>query len=54
MGKAKSKEKKGQNVFLRGFGGNVFTVMSVNGIFPVDIGRKIIDERDLLLQLPPK
>jgi len=54
MGKAKSSEEKGHKAFLRDFGGKVFTVMPINGNVTADLERKIVAERDLLLNLPPK
>ena len=54
MGKARSSEEKGHRAFLRDFGGKVFIVTPINGIVPIDVVRKIIAERDLLLKMPPK
>lgn len=52
MGGARSSEEQGHKSFTRDFGGKVFVVNPVNGKVPGDIERKIIAERDLLLQLP--
>ncbi|MBQ3258658.1 MAG: hypothetical protein IJA67_14800 [Oscillospiraceae bacterium] len=54
MGKARSSEETGHKAFKRDFGGKVFIVMPVNGEVSKDIEKKILAERDLLLQMRPK
>ena len=54
MGKARSSEEAGHKAFMRDFGGKVFIVMPVNGEVSKDIEKKILAERDLLLQMRPK
>ena len=52
MGGARLSEEQGHKNFTRDFGGKVFIVNPVNGKVSDEIARKIIAERDLLLQLP--
>jgi hypothetical protein len=54
MGQARSSEERGHKAFRRDFGGTVFTVMPVNGQLSAQMEKKILAERDLLLQFPPK
>ena len=54
MGQARSSEERGHKAFHRDFGGTVFTVMPVNGQLSAQMEKKILSERDLLLQFPPK
>lgn len=52
MGGARSSEEQGHKKFTRDFGGKVFIVNPLNGKVSGEVERKIIAERDLLLQLP--
>ena len=54
MGKAKSSLERGHKEFYRDYGGKVFLITPINGVVSEDVKRKIIAERDLLLQLPPR
>lgn len=54
MGQARSSEERGHKAFRRDFGGTVFTVVPVNGQLSAQMEKKILAERDLLLQFPPK
>ena len=54
MRAARSAEEQGHKRFRRDFGGKVFIVTPVNGTVSSDAEMKIVEERDLLLQLPPK
>lgn len=52
MGKAKSSEEKGHKAFLQDFGGKVFTIMPINGAVSAKDKLKILDEYNLLMNLP--
>ncbi|MBO5307405.1 MAG: hypothetical protein J6C40_05320 [Lentisphaeria bacterium] len=53
MGKARSSEEQGHKKFYRDFGGRVFIITPCNGTVSADVQKKIIEEKNLLLQLPP-
>ena len=51
---SKTVEMNRYKAFLHDFGDRVFIVIPVNGEVPKDIEKKILAERDLLLQMRPK
>ena len=51
---AKHSEESGHKKFRHDFGGRVFIISPQNGYVPEHIVKEILEERDLLLRMPPK
>ena len=54
MAKARSTQETGHKAINPDYGGKLVIVMPVNGEVSKDIEKKILAERDLLLQMRPK